>query len=340
LTDSENITIVVTDVDRAPAWQLPQGGYAMTLDGGTSAWLEIAASDPDEACGATAPSLSVAGTSDASALTASITDRGNGSGTLQVSAAAGASGGYTVTVRATDAAATPLHADATVAVTVNAVVVSVSGRAWADSDPLRLKTGKPRERFYLEPVNGSFALGSVVLSSIQMAAWPGAGTVSSIAPLAGSFVLGQDHDQNGVDEIRMDFSKDDLRALLGNLNDPSQSPLTITASLVGGGTVTALINSNILPDDRALRRVGPNPMNPEMVVTVHLAAAGRARVAVYDLSGRLVRTLMDETSASAGDHAVRFDGKDDQGRHLASGRYFVKAETASGVDSAPITILK
>jgi len=339
-TDSENITIVVTDVNRAPAWQPPQGGYAMTLDAGQSASLEIAASDPDEACGGAAPSLSVAGTSDTSALTATLNDRGNGSGTLQVAAAAGASGGYSVTLRATDATSASLNADATVAVTVNAVVVSVSGRAWSDSDPLRLKTGKPRERFYLEPVNHSFALEGVVLSSIRMSAWPGAGTVGSIAPLSGSFVLGLDRDQNGVDEIRMEFSKDDLRALLGNMNDPSQAPLTITATLAGGGTVTALMNSSILPDDRALRRVGPNPMNPETVVTVHLASAGRARVAVYDLTGRLVRTLMDESSAAAGDHAVHFDGKDDRGQHLASGRYFVKAETASGVDSAPITILK
>lgn len=338
--DSENITIVVTDVNRTPGWQPPQGGYVMTLDAGTSASLEVAASDPDQACGGAPPSLSVTGTSGGNALTATMNDRGNGSGTLQVSAAAGGSGSYTVTMRATDATASSLHADATVAVTVNAVVVSVAGRAWSDSNPIRLKTGKPREHFYLEPVNGSFALEAVDLSSIQMSAWPGAGTVSSIAPVPGSFVLGDDRDQNGVDEIRMDFSKDDLRALLGNLNDPSTSPLTITANLVGGGTVMATLNSSIMPDDRALRRVGPNPMNPETVVTVHLTAAGRARVVVYDLAGRLVRTLMDETSASAGDHAVHFDGKDDQGRHLASGRYFVKAETANGVDSAPITILK
>ena len=337
-TDSENITIVVTDVNRAPAWQPPQGGYAMTLDAGTSASLDVAASDPDAACDGAQPALTIAGTSDDNALTASLNDRGNGGGTLQVSAAAGASGSYTVTLRATDAS--NAHADATVAVTVNAVVVSVSGRAWSDSDPIRLKTGKPRERFYLEPIDHSFALDAVDLTSIRMTAWPGAGTMGSIAPLAGSFLLGLDRDQNGVTEIRMEFSKDDLRALLGNLNDPSQSPLTITANLTGGGTVTALINSSILPDDRALRRVGPNPMNPEAIVTVHLVVAGRARVAVYDLNGRLVRTLMDESSAAAGDHAVHFEGKDDQGRHLASGRYFVKAETASGVDSAPITILK
>ena len=340
LTDSENITIAITDVNRAPAWQPPQGGYAMTLDAGTSASLEIAASDPDEACGAAPPALSVAGTNDANALTATLSDRGNGSGTLQVAAAAGASGSYTVTLRATDDATAPLHADATVAVTVNAVVVSVSGRAWSESNPLRLKTGKPRERFYLEPVDHSFALEAVVLSSIQLTAWPGSGTVTSIAPLPGSFVLGMDRDQNGVAEIRMEFSKDDLRALLGNLNDPSQAPLTLTATLAGGGTVTGLINSSVLPDDRALRRVGPNPMNPETVVTVHITEAGRAHVAVYDLSGRLVRTLMDESSATPGDHAVRFDGKDDQGRRLASGRYFVKAETAGGVDSTPVTILK
>lgn len=341
LLDSESLTILVSDANRLPAWQAPGGGYAMTLDAGATASLEIAAVDPDETCGAAPPSLSIAETNGGTALTLSLNDRGNGSGTLQVVAASDGAGSYGITIRATDSGDASAHVDASVAVTVNAVAgLPPAARAWSESDPIRLKTGKPRERFYLEPVAQSFDLGSVLLPSIRLHAWPGAGSVDAIAPLPNYFVLGLDRDQNGVLELRMEFTKEDLRALFGNLSDPSQTPLTLTADLAGGGSVTATLGLSVLPEQRPLRRVGPNPMNPEAVVTVHVEEEGQLRVSVYDLRGRRVRTILDESNVAVGDHMVRFDGRDDSGRRLASGRYFVQAETATAKDSAPITILK
>ena len=49
----------------------------------------------------------------------------------------------------------------------------------------------------------------------------------------------------------------------------------------------------------------PRPFVTEAIFTVHLAAQGRARLAVYDLSGRRVATLLDG-EPPAGDHEARF----------------------------------
>jgi len=75
-------------------------------------------------------------------------------------------------------------------------------------------------------------------------------------------------------------------------------------------------------------RVRPNPFNPQTSVAFTLPADGPARVAVYDLQGRLVRTLHDGALA-AGPHALAWDGRDEGGHAAASGVYLVRA-SASG----------
>ena len=51
---------------------------------------------------------------------------------------------------------------------------------------------------------------------------------------------------------------------------------------------------------------------------------------VYDVSGRRIRTLAQETLA-AGTHARGWDGRDDQGNGVAAGIYLVKLETGEKV---------
>jgi hypothetical protein len=74
----------------------------------------------------------------------------------------------------------------------------------------------------------------------------------------------------------------------------------------------------------------PNPFNPRTTVKFGLAAPGRARLDVFDVRGRLVRTLLDAELA-AGDHAVAWDGCDDLGRGAASGSYFCRL-AAAGIE--------
>jgi flagellar hook assembly protein FlgD len=67
---------------------------------------------------------------------------------------------------------------------------------------------------------------------------------------------------------------------------------------------------------------------------------GFVRVKMFDLSGRLVRTLMDESHALAGFHSVKIDGRGEHGEKLASGVYFYRVETAQGRVQGRFTIMK
>ena len=70
--------------------------------------------------------------------------------------------------------------------------------------------------------------------------------------------------------------------------------------------------------------------------TVHfgLARADRVTARVYDVGGRLVRTLADR-NFPAGEHDLVWDGADDHGRRLQRGVYFTRLKYArSGFEEA------
>jgi hypothetical protein len=83
----------------------------------------------------------------------------------------------------------------------------------------------------------------------------------------------------------------------------------------------------------------PNPFNPR--TTIHFAnpMAGRLEIAIYNLLGRRVRTLVAD-SQPAGPGQVVWDGRDDSGRTAASGVYYVQAVSGSQRALGKVTLLK
>jgi hypothetical protein len=69
----------------------------------------------------------------------------------------------------------------------------------------------------------------------------------------------------------------------------------------------------------------PNPSSGPATLTLRLPAAGHVRVALYDVGGRIVRTLVDRV-LDAGAHPLVWDGRDDGGREVAAGLYFARAD--------------
>ncbi|MCH7760839.1 VCBS repeat-containing protein [candidate division TA06 bacterium] len=63
------------------------------------------------------------------------------------------------------------------------------------------------------------------------------------------------------------------------------------------------------------------------------------RLAVYDISGRLVRTLVDE-GHMRGSHQVRWDGKDRYGEKLSSGVYFYRLALENGTLTRKLILLR
>jgi hypothetical protein len=78
-----------------------------------------------------------------------------------------------------------------------------------------------------------------------------------------------------------------------------------------------------LPAKPSLAAVYPNPFRANLAVRYHLPCAGRVSLKVYDMSGRLVKTLANGTEPP-GTQAASFRGLDDKGRSLPAGVYLVR----------------
>ncbi|HLF07220.1 MAG TPA: FlgD immunoglobulin-like domain containing protein, partial [Thermoplasmata archaeon] len=75
-----------------------------------------------------------------------------------------------------------------------------------------------------------------------------------------------------------------------------------------------------------------SPVSTGVTATVEfgLEQPGAVSLVVFDVSGRRIRTLAQETLA-AGTYARGWDGRDDQGNGVAAGIYLVKLETGEKV---------
>jgi len=94
-----------------------------------------------------------------------------------------------------------------------------------------------------------------------------------------------------------------------------------------------------LPAGFALDQNYPNPFNPVTHIEFDLAAPSDVRLTVYDLLGREVTTLLDARCES-GRHGVEWNGRDADGRAVASGVYLYRLETESGALSRKMILMK
>jgi len=61
---------------------------------------------------------------------------------------------------------------------------------------------------------------------------------------------------------------------------------------------------------------------------------------VYNVSGRLVRTLKQDEYTDAGTHEVSWNGLDNVGRRVPSGVYFVKTSVGGDTSVFKLSVMK
>jgi hypothetical protein len=129
---------------------------------------------------------------------------------------------------------------------------------------------------------------------------------------------------------------------LDPLLTPGPNTLEVTGSLVTGGSFSGSDHVRVIGsgDSLSTASVVPNPLNPEGALTFRTTSQGPITVKVFDLQGRLMRTLMRAEALPAGLHTVRIGGRGENGEILASGVYFFRVEAAEAVLTGRFTILK
>ncbi|UCG53419.1 MAG: aryl-sulfate sulfotransferase [Candidatus Latescibacterota bacterium] len=83
----------------------------------------------------------------------------------------------------------------------------------------------------------------------------------------------------------------------------------------------------------------PNPFNPQTTIAFDIAAPGRVTLEVFDTSGTLVATLVDD-ELETGPHEVVWRGRDQSGQPVSSGVYFCRLSAPGSVQSNKIVLIK
>ena len=120
----------------------------------------------------------------------------------------------------------------------------------------------------------------------------------------------------------------DSTLLLDNLNWVIQPQSPISA-----------VDDQPVPGAAAPLRAAPNPFNPSTRLSFTLPQGGAVQLAVYDIAGRRIATLVDGALA-AGDHVVTWNGRGDDGQLQPSGVYYARLTGAGRQDSTPLMLVK
>lgn len=83
----------------------------------------------------------------------------------------------------------------------------------------------------------------------------------------------------------------------------------------------------------------PNPFNPQTFISYHLAEDTHVTIHVFDMLGRLVKTLY-RNPQSAGSHHVYWHGTDENGLSVSNGGYFIRMQAGNTTQMQKVMFLK
>ncbi len=226
------------------------------------------------------------------------------------------------------------------ALTTAAIAASISGRVFGNQEvPVVIIGSGEALMLHVEPDHGSFRLDEVLLWPVTIRS-SGTGSIDEVASIADA-VSTDDVDHNGQPELTMDFSAEELALLFANAQSPGVVTLNVSGSFYAGGSFAGQIRVLVQREGQgAPLRISPNPFNPDAVVTFSTSKPGPVRAQLYDVRGRMVRTVIQDQVLAAGPHVIALAARGDNGITLASGVYFFRLTGPDGVTTKRVAVAK
>jgi hypothetical protein len=206
----------------------------------------------------------------------------------------------------------------------------------------RLGSGRPATCVQVEPIAEAFGLADLDPEDITLRIASGGEAIPGVIERADKE---KDTDRNGVDEAAICFAKDDLRRLFAGVTGQATVPVILSGELLPDPSITRTHWSATLEMDvvgeglRGAGTIATTPLSGAVRIRFATKRPGAARVRVYDVRGRLVRTLLDTPLLPSGDHETAWDRRDAAGAPLRRGVYFYRVETSEGTQTGRVAIV-
>jgi hypothetical protein len=128
----------------------------------------------------------------------------------------------------------------------------------------------------------------------------------------------------------------DVFAIFPYIYVTDQDSLQILEHIITGVEEKDL--STLNPPVLTLLQNYPNPFNKTTLIRYHISNNSRVTIRIYDVLGRLVRTLVDEQKQS-GYYSVFWDGKAETGIPVASGSYYYQLKSSLQILSKKMLVI-
>lgn len=201
---------------------------------------------------------------------------------------------------------------------------------------IKLNTGKPTWCLEIEALDGRLHVEDIDPSSVVMQSL-GTGSISEIHAATGKTSLAGDADKNLQPDIQICFRKEDLRQLFSLVTGLRTVTVYVHGSAVTGVLFEGYLTVNVLAGGG--NKVASITSDPSAQGSMG-AAPGWIRARVFDIRGRLVRTLDPIHESSARPGPLGFDGRDESGVRLPSGIYLMRIDTQNGPITMKTAILR
>ncbi|RMF56604.1 MAG: choice-of-anchor D domain-containing protein [Calditrichaeota bacterium] len=145
--------------------------------------------------------------------------------------------------------------------------------------------------------------------------------------------------------FRVTFNADSLPGVVtGNLVFTHNAPSSPDTVMLQAEVITGIFLQSTLPGTYYLAQNYPNPFNPVTQIGFRIAnfpsgAGAFVKLAVYDLLGRKVKTLVNK-SLTPGEYQVQWDGKDENGKPVVSGVYLYRLQAGDFVQVRKMVLLR
>jgi len=100
------------------------------------------------------------------------------------------------------------------------------------------------------------------------------------------------------------------------------------------------VSSDLQPAGCSLHPCYPNPFNPMTTISFDLYESSTVNLIIYDVTGKLIKTLVTGDVASSGLHEYVWNGRDDLGRVVAAGVYFCRLDAGGSSDTVRMILVK
>jgi len=95
-----------------------------------------------------------------------------------------------------------------------------------------------------------------------------------------------------------------------------------------------------LPSVNSLQQNFPNPFNPETMISFDLSGDQVVNLTIYDMTGQVVRKLVDAQPMTVGSYKQMWDGRNDSGAKVGSGIYFYQLRAGDFIAKKKMTLLQ